>query len=84
MFYSHKSSIIDKNVEKYLKKFEKIVLKHKPRISLIHLKKFEQNGKNFEFKKSDIEISKDKITQPYTTRSNLVPQKSGTLSKVLT
>ena len=56
-FIEYQNIVPDKNVEKYLKKFEKIVLKHKPRISLIHLKKFEQNGKNFEFKKKGLAIA---------------------------
>ena len=63
-FIEYQNIIPDKKVGNYLKAFEKLVLKYKPNISLIHLKQFSKNSKNFEFTKRGlamaIHIIKDK------------------------
>lgn len=51
-------NIIPKNkIEVYLKNFEDLVVKYKPDITLLHLKIFDQNGKNFEFKMKGLAIA---------------------------
>ncbi len=56
-FIEYQNLIPDSKVNNYLKKFEDLVIKHKPTITLIHLKKFQKNGKNFEFKMNGLAIA---------------------------
>jgi decaprenylphospho-beta-D-ribofuranose 2-oxidase len=56
-FIEYQNIVPEKNVDNYLKEFERIIVKHKPKITLIHLKKFDKDGKNFEFKKRGLAIA---------------------------
>jgi hypothetical protein len=56
-FIEYQNIIPNKNVKIYLSEFEKILRKYEPKIALVHLKQFDQNGKNFEFKKKGLAIA---------------------------
>ena len=56
-FIEYQNLIPDSKVKKYLPKFEHLLKMHKPNISLMHLKLFDQNGKNLEFKKKGLAIA---------------------------
>ena len=56
-FIEYQNIIPNKNVKIYLNEFEKILCEHEPKIALVHLKQFGQNGKNFEFKKKGLAIA---------------------------
>ena len=56
-FIEHQVIIPDKYVQEYLKRFETIVRKIKPSISLCHLKIFSGNGKNLQFIQSGLGIA---------------------------
>ena len=56
-FIEYQNIIPNKNVKTYLGEFEKIVLKYRPKIALVHIKLFDQNGKNFEFKAKGLAIT---------------------------
>lgn len=56
-FIEHQVIIPDKYVQEYLKRFEIIVKKIKPSISLCHLKIFSGNGKNLQFIQSGLGIA---------------------------
>ena len=56
-FIEYQNIIPNKHVKKYLDEFEKILRVYQPKIALVHLKQFNQNGKNFEFKKKGLAIA---------------------------
>ena len=56
-FIEYQNLIPNYNVEKYLQEFEKILKIYQPNISLMHLKLFDKNGKNLEFKEKGLALA---------------------------
>jgi len=56
-FIEYQNIIPEKKVKNYLVDFENIILKYRPNISLLHLKQFLNDSKNFEFNGKGLAIA---------------------------